>query len=59
MVLERRRHCGAFLLAAGILVFLYNVARSLQHGKIAGPNPWDAADPRVVDLLAAAGLQLR
>src|SRR5690606_29331908 len=25
------------------LVFLYNVARSLQHGKIAGPNPWDAA----------------
>jgi cytochrome c oxidase subunit 1 len=34
---------GAFLLAAGILVFLYNVARSLQHGKIAGPNPWDAA----------------
>ena len=35
--------CGAFLLAAGILVFLYNVALSLQKGKIAGPNPWDAA----------------
>jgi cytochrome c oxidase subunit 1 len=34
---------GAFLLAAGVLVFLYNVARSLQHGRIAGPNPWDAA----------------
>jgi heme/copper-type cytochrome/quinol oxidase subunit 1 len=34
--------CGAFFLAAGILVFLYNVARSLQHGKIAGNNPWDA-----------------
>jgi cytochrome c oxidase subunit 1 len=33
---------GAFFLAAGILVFLYNVARSLQHGKIAGNNPWDA-----------------
>ena len=35
--------CGAFLLGAGILVFLYNVAVSLQRGKIAGPNPWDAA----------------
>jgi cytochrome c oxidase subunit I len=33
---------GAFVLAAGILVFLYNLARSLQHGQIAGPNPWDA-----------------
>jgi cytochrome c oxidase subunit 1 len=34
--------CGAFFLAAGILLFLFNVAKSLQHGKIAGPNPWDA-----------------
>jgi cytochrome c oxidase subunit 1 len=33
---------GAFVLAAGILLFVYNIARSLQHGKIAGPNPWDA-----------------
>jgi hypothetical protein len=33
---------GAFVLAAGILVFLYNIAYSLQRGKIAGPNPWDA-----------------
>jgi cytochrome c oxidase subunit 1 len=34
--------CGAFLLAAGILVFLYNVAKSLQKGEVAGNNPWDA-----------------
>jgi len=34
--------CGAFFLAAGILVFLYNVAKSLQKGEVAGPNPWDA-----------------
>jgi cytochrome c oxidase subunit 1 len=33
---------GSYLLAASILVFLYNVARSLQHGEIAGDNPWDA-----------------
>jgi len=34
---------GAYLLAASILLFLFNVARSLQKGRIAGPNPWDAA----------------
>ncbi|HZT17857.1 MAG TPA: cytochrome c oxidase subunit I, partial [Dongiaceae bacterium] len=33
---------GAFILAAGILVLLVNVARSLRRGAIAGPNPWDA-----------------
>jgi len=33
---------GAYFLGASILLFLFNVARSLQHGKIAGPNPWDA-----------------
>jgi cytochrome c oxidase subunit 1 len=34
---------GSYLLAASILLFLFNVARSLQKGRIAGPNPWDAA----------------
>jgi cytochrome c oxidase subunit 1 len=33
---------GAYLLAASILLFLFNAARSLQRGRIAGPNPWDA-----------------
>jgi cytochrome c oxidase subunit 1 len=34
---------GSYLLAASILLFLFNAARSLQRGRIAGPNPWDAA----------------
>ena len=33
---------GSYLLGASMLLFLYNFARSLQRGKIAGPNPWDA-----------------
>jgi cytochrome c oxidase subunit 1/cytochrome c oxidase subunit I+III len=33
---------GAFILALGILVFVYNVIYSLKHGAVAGPNPWDA-----------------
>ena len=33
---------GAFLFAAGILFFFYNLARSLRIGEVAGPNPWDA-----------------
>jgi cytochrome c oxidase subunit 1/cytochrome c oxidase subunit I+III len=33
---------GAFVLAAGILLFLLNVVSSLRRGKLAGPNPWDA-----------------
>jgi cytochrome c oxidase subunit 1 len=34
---------GAYLLAASILLFVYNVARSLQKGERSGANPWDAA----------------
>lgn len=34
---------GAYLLGASILLFVYNIARSLQKGERAGPNPWDAA----------------
>jgi heme/copper-type cytochrome/quinol oxidase subunit 1 len=33
---------GAFILAAGILIFLVNVFYSLKFGVISGPNPWDA-----------------
>jgi cytochrome c oxidase subunit 1 len=33
---------GAFIIAIGVLVFLYNVAMSLKSGKEAGSDPWDA-----------------
>jgi len=32
---------GAFLLAASILVFMYNVVRSYRKGEISGSDPWD------------------
>ena len=31
---------GAFVLGLGVLVTIINVARSLKHGPIAGPDPW-------------------
>lgn len=34
---------GAFIIAAGGLVFIANVIFSLRRGPIAGANPWDAA----------------
>jgi cytochrome c oxidase subunit 1 len=33
---------GSFVLASGVLVTIVNVARSLKHGAIAGPDPWKA-----------------
>ena len=33
---------GAFILAAGVLLLLVNVARSLLRGERASPNPWGA-----------------
>lgn len=33
---------GSFLFAAGILLFLVNVAISLRRGALAGANPWNA-----------------
>ena len=33
---------GGFITAAGVLVLFYNVVRSLKHGEVAGPNPWNA-----------------
>jgi cytochrome c oxidase subunit 1 len=34
---------GSYLLGASILLFIFNIARSLQRGKRAGANPWDGA----------------
>ncbi len=33
---------GSFILAAGVLVTIVNVARSLKVGAVAGPDPWKA-----------------
>ena len=33
---------GSFILAAGVLVTVINVARSLKRGVVAGPDPWSA-----------------
>jgi cytochrome c oxidase subunit 1 len=33
---------GSWILAAGVLVTVINVARSLKSGAIAGPDPWKA-----------------
>ncbi|NML13944.1 cytochrome c oxidase subunit I [Azohydromonas caseinilytica] len=33
---------GAYLLAAGLLVMLFNLWRSYRHGERAGANPWGA-----------------
>ena len=33
---------GSFILAAGVLATIVNVARSLKVGAIAGPDPWKA-----------------
>ncbi|VVD96796.1 cytochrome c oxidase subunit I [Pandoraea pneumonica] len=34
---------AAFIVALGQLLFLFNLAWSLRHGKLAGANPWRAA----------------
>jgi cytochrome c oxidase subunit 1/cytochrome c oxidase subunit I+III len=34
---------GVGIFAFGVLMFVFNVVRSLKHGRRAGPNPWDAA----------------
>ncbi len=33
---------GGFLTGLGLIVFIWNVVRSLKKGEIAGSNPWDA-----------------
>jgi cytochrome c oxidase subunit 1 len=35
--------CGAFALAASVLLFFINIGRSLRSGEIAGANPWGAS----------------
>jgi cytochrome c oxidase subunit 1 len=32
---------GAFILAVGVLIFAYNLLRSIRHGQPAGNDPWD------------------
>ena len=34
---------GAFFLAASIMLFVYNLAKSLKSGEPSGPNPWDGS----------------
>jgi cytochrome c oxidase subunit I+III len=33
---------GAFVLAAGVVITMWNMARSVRRGREAGDNPWDA-----------------
>jgi cytochrome c oxidase subunit 1/cytochrome c oxidase subunit I+III len=33
---------GSFVFAIGVLIFFWNVLKSLRHGVTAGNNPWDA-----------------
>jgi cytochrome c oxidase subunit I+III len=33
---------GSFILAAGVLLVVYNLLASMRRGGMAGPNPWDA-----------------
>jgi cytochrome c oxidase subunit 1 len=33
---------GAFFLAGSIMLFTYNLAKSIRSGQPSGPNPWDA-----------------
>jgi cytochrome c oxidase subunit 1 len=33
---------GSFILAAGVLVTIINLARSIKTGPVAGPDPWRA-----------------
>jgi cytochrome c oxidase subunit I len=33
---------GSFLFAIGVLLFVWNIAKSLRNGAAAGENPWDA-----------------
>ncbi|HJM54862.1 MAG TPA: cbb3-type cytochrome c oxidase subunit I [Poseidonia sp.] len=34
---------GGFVVFAGQLLFFYNFWRSMKHGEIAGPNPWNGS----------------
>jgi cytochrome c oxidase subunit 1 len=34
---------GAFALAFSVLIFIWNMVVSMRNGRLAGPDPWDAA----------------
>ena len=50
---------GAFTIAAGLLIFFYNVWYSKRHAHAGAARPVGRADPGVVDPVAGAGAQLR
>ena len=33
---------GAFITAASVMIFIFNILKSLKSGKVAGSDPWDA-----------------
>jgi cytochrome c oxidase subunit 1 len=33
---------GAFIIAIGVAIFLYNLWHSARHGELSGQDPWDA-----------------
>jgi heme/copper-type cytochrome/quinol oxidase subunit 3 len=33
---------GAYILAVGVVVLVWNMVQALRHGQVAGDNPWDA-----------------
>ena len=50
---------GAFILAAGVLVTIVNVARNYKHGRDRRARPLEGEHARVVHLLPAPAQQLR
>ena len=50
---------GSYVIGIGVLIFFWNLVRSLRHGKPAGDDPWDAADARMGDDVPATRPQLR
>ena len=33
---------GAFIQGIAVIIFVWNIIRSLRHGEVAGNDPWDA-----------------
>ena len=50
---------GSFIIAVGVLFFVWNLWRSLRHGRARRQRPVGRPDARVGDHLAAARAQLR
>ena len=50
---------GAFVIMLSVLILFVNIIYSTRRGEKASGDPWDGADARVVDPVAAARVQLR